>query len=88
MHLENTGMKTRQRIDPGSLYIIRDEAQYEWKHKVDAIKDERFSITIRGHNDALHLALVLAIEEAPHLSLADLLEDRQNVARRKPGKER
>jgi len=48
MHLEKAGTKVRQRIDPGSLYIIQDEARYEWKHKVDAIKDERFSITFRS----------------------------------------
>lgn len=48
MHLERAGTKVHQRIDPGSLYIMRDEARYDWKHKVDGIKDERFSITFRS----------------------------------------
>jgi alkylated DNA repair dioxygenase AlkB len=52
MHMEKAGTKICQRIDPGSLYILQDEARYEWKHKVDAIKDERFSITFRSMMEA------------------------------------
>jgi alkylated DNA repair dioxygenase AlkB len=48
MRLEKSGTTVQQSVAPGSLYIIRDEARYEWKHKVDAVKDERFSVTFRS----------------------------------------
>lgn len=48
MHLEKSGTKVQQYLEVGSLYVLRDEARYEWKHKVDGIKGERFSITFRS----------------------------------------
>lgn len=48
MHMEKSGTKVQQYLEVGSLYILRDEARYEWKHKVDGIKGERFSITFRS----------------------------------------
>jgi alkylated DNA repair dioxygenase AlkB len=48
MHLERSGNKVQQRVEPGSLYILRDEARYDWKHKVDGNRGERFSITFRS----------------------------------------
>jgi alkylated DNA repair protein (DNA oxidative demethylase) len=48
MHLERSGSKIQQALEPGSLYILRDEARYEWKHKVDGNRGERFSITFRS----------------------------------------
>jgi alkylated DNA repair dioxygenase AlkB len=48
LHLERSGSKVRQRVDAGSLYVLRDEARYEWKHKVDGNTDERYSITFRS----------------------------------------
>ena len=48
MHLERAGNKVRQLVESGSLYMLRDEARYDWKHKVDGNRGERFSITFRS----------------------------------------
>lgn len=48
MHMEKSGTQVQQHVEVGSLYILRDEARYEWKHKVDGIRSERFSITFQS----------------------------------------
>lgn len=48
MHMKKSGTQVQQPVEVGSLYILRDEARYEWKHKVDGIRGERFSITFRS----------------------------------------
>jgi alkylated DNA repair protein (DNA oxidative demethylase) len=45
MHSGKSGTEVKQHVEVGSLYILRDEARYEWKHKVDGIRGERYSIT-------------------------------------------
>ncbi|HEY2094718.1 MAG TPA: hypothetical protein VGJ81_22900 [Thermoanaerobaculia bacterium] len=32
----------------GSLYLLRDEARYDWMHTLDGNRDERYSITFRA----------------------------------------
>jgi len=48
LRMKREDEEVRQMLDPGSLYIFRDEARYGWKHKVDGNSAMRFSITFRS----------------------------------------
>jgi alkylated DNA repair dioxygenase AlkB len=45
IRLKRDNEEHRFRLEPGSLYIFRDEARYEWMHK--SMAQERYSITFR-----------------------------------------
>lgn len=48
IRLKRGDEEQRFTLEPGSLYILRDEARYEWMHKVDGNREERYSITFRS----------------------------------------
>jgi alkylated DNA repair dioxygenase AlkB len=48
LRLRRGGEQHRFTIEPGSLYVLRDEARYDWMHRVDGNRDERCSITFRS----------------------------------------
>lgn len=48
MKLKREDQRHRFELAPGSLYVLRDEARYEWMHTVDGNRDERYSITFRS----------------------------------------
>lgn len=48
LRLQRGDEEVRQPLANGSLYVLRDEARYIWKHKVDGNAFERFSITFRS----------------------------------------
>jgi alkylated DNA repair protein (DNA oxidative demethylase) len=48
MKLKREVERHRFELAPGSLYILRDEARYDWMHSVDGNREERYSITFRS----------------------------------------
>jgi alkylated DNA repair protein (DNA oxidative demethylase) len=48
LRLKRDSEQHRFVIEPGSLYVLRDEARYDWMHKTEGNRDERFSITFRS----------------------------------------
>lgn len=48
MKLKREAERRRFELAPGSLYILRDEARYDWMHTVDGNREERYSITFRS----------------------------------------
>lgn len=48
MKLKREAVRRRFELAPGSLYILRDEARYDWMHTVDGNPEERYSITFRS----------------------------------------
>ena len=48
IRLQRGDEEVRQPLANGSLYVLRDDARYAWKHKVDGNAFERFSITFRS----------------------------------------
>ena len=48
MKLKRAAERHRYELAPGSLYVLRDEARYDWMHSVDGNRDDRYSITFRS----------------------------------------
>jgi hypothetical protein len=68
MHLERSGSKVRQRVDAGSLHVLRDEARYELKHQ-GRRKQERVA-SVFGDRRACENDTILFDHDGDEVSIA------------------
>jgi alkylated DNA repair dioxygenase AlkB len=44
---QGTGKILSVRLDPRSIYVMRDAARSRWQHSIPAVDEMRYSITFR-----------------------------------------